>query len=698
MAYKNTHTKNRGFTLVEMLIIAPIVILVIGIFVSAVISMTGAVLQSRGENALAYNINDALTRIDQDVKSGAGFLSVDNFTPIAGQGPNNDSDGTSFENATSTSSALIINSYATDQNPLTPTRNIINNANLPYACSSPSVNQNSNLMTNIVYFVNSGTLWRRVIMPNNYAAVGCATPWQKPTCTPGYNSVTYPFCAANDQRLVNGVTAFNVTYWNNSVPPTQITVASDYTQLDAARQTAMQTAASVNVTITAANTLDGKNVTQTGSIRSLGIQAPTMLTQPIPAVVTVGNPATFTTAANGANMTIKWEQSTDNGITWTTISGATSSQLTINSVVSTSDGYLYHVIYTNSYGQVTSSPARLTVNDTRGVWNALTLQNSWGYYGTPYNTAGYMKTSAGVVLLKGMISGGTATNGTILATLPVGYRPMIPLLFGTSTSSNVSGRIDVYPNGNIVIIAGSSSWISLDNIRFIADTGRYTSTPITQFYNGWTNYGYPVGTSYGGNGGWGNASYIVDSVGRVSLQGLLTPPATGRSSGARIFDLPSTLLPSNYMFIPGNGGGTGFAAIGINPALGSSAIVDQNLGTSYLTINAMYNPASVGSWTTLTFQNSWAYYGGNLSTPQYTKASDGLVTVKGMVSGGTTTAGTIIATLPSGYRPAGELLLAGYSNGAYARVDINTSGNILFEAGSNVWFSLDGITFYADGS
>jgi hypothetical protein len=227
----------------------------------------------------------------------------------------------------------------------------------------------------------------------------------------------------------------------------------------------------------------------------------------------------------------------------------------------------------------------------------------------------------------------------------------------------------------------------LDNIHFIADTGRYKSTYINSFYNGWGNYGQ----------GWANASYVVDPYGRVNLQGLLLPGT--RSDGTRIFDMPSNLLPANYMHVPEQG--CGFAAIGINPSLGSSMINDKGLGTCYLPVNVLYypaNPTPTPTWTSLIFQNNWVYYNQGLSTPQYTKAADGLVSVKGMIMSGTMTAGLTIATLPSGFHPAARLLFQTYANGASARVDVDTSGNIIYESGSNAWFSLDGLTFYADGS
>ena len=49
----NRATKSFGFTVVELLVIAPIVILTIGAFVATIVNMTGEVLASRGANGNA---------------------------------------------------------------------------------------------------------------------------------------------------------------------------------------------------------------------------------------------------------------------------------------------------------------------------------------------------------------------------------------------------------------------------------------------------------------------------------------------------------------------------------------------------------------------------------------------------------------------------------------------------------------------
>lgn len=101
---KNAKQKlEQGFTLIEMLVIAPIVVLAIGAFLTVIISMTGEVISSRGANALTYDVQDAISRIEQDVKLSTTFLATNNITldPAEQQGYNND--GTNFTNVAGTS-------------------------------------------------------------------------------------------------------------------------------------------------------------------------------------------------------------------------------------------------------------------------------------------------------------------------------------------------------------------------------------------------------------------------------------------------------------------------------------------------------------------------------------------------------------------------------------------------------------------
>jgi hypothetical protein len=257
----------QGFTVVEILIVAPIVILVIGVFISVIVNMTGDVLASRAATTLAYNIQDALNRIDQDVTQSGAYLATNNITLTSPQGYNDDT--TNFHNADATNGTmLILNTYATTNNPLATTQNTIYYPNVPNACGSPLINSNMPVMMNTIYFVKNSTLWRRTIATNLYTTVGCSVPWQQPSCAPGISNA---FCKTQDVRLIDGIqsSGFSVGYYPSPSSTTPNTIASDSAQTDVARFAALQANSTVVVTINATNIVAGRSISQTGTIRTV---------------------------------------------------------------------------------------------------------------------------------------------------------------------------------------------------------------------------------------------------------------------------------------------------------------------------------------------------------------------------------------------------------------------------------------------
>jgi len=71
--------------------------------------------------------------------------------------------------------------------------------------------------------------------------------------------------------------------------------------------------------------------------------------------------------------------------------------------------------------------------DTGGVyadrWHTIgdpgepAFQNSWTNYGAPFGPVRFTKLSSGLVVVDGLANPGTITNGTLVFTLPPGYRP-----------------------------------------------------------------------------------------------------------------------------------------------------------------------------------------------------------------------------------------------------------------------------------
>jgi hypothetical protein len=89
-----------------------------------------------------------------------------------------------------------------------------------------------------------------------------------------------------------------------------------------------------------------------------------IVSQPSNAVVCLGNNANLNVSASGTNLTYQWQMSTDGGVSFTDILGATNASVTINNVTTAMNNYQYHVIVnsTTCPNVTTSNNAVLTIN------------------------------------------------------------------------------------------------------------------------------------------------------------------------------------------------------------------------------------------------------------------------------------------------------------------------------------------------
>lgn len=92
-----------------------------------------------------------------------------------------------------------------------------------------------------------------------------------------------------------------------------------------------------------------------------------------------------------------------------------------------------------------------------------------------------------------------------------------------------------------------------------------------------------------------------------------------------------------------------------------------------------------------TFLNAWSNLGSGFTGAGYFKDQSGIVHLRGLVTGGTV--GAAIFNLPAGYRPSAQESFAIQSNNVFGRCDVTPAGDVFATAGSNVYFSLSGISF-----
>lgn len=145
-------SQSKGFTLVEMLVIIPLVMLLITGMIVAVVNLSGSAMRTSGNIQLQNEVLRALDQIEQDVR-----LSID------------------FEGVTTTQ--ISLRNLATDGNPMSAERKLIRVSD----CSSVSsgITLSDALSYKLDYMVEDGKRLRRFAQLDR----GCATSpivWQKP--------------------------------------------------------------------------------------------------------------------------------------------------------------------------------------------------------------------------------------------------------------------------------------------------------------------------------------------------------------------------------------------------------------------------------------------------------------------------------------------------------------------------------------
>lgn len=105
--------------------------------------------------------------------------------------------------------------------------------------------------------------------------------------------------------------------------------------------------------------------------------------------------------------------------------------------------------------------------------------------------------------------------------------------------------------------------------------------------------------------------------------------------------------------------------------------------------------AFAGPFTAPTFANAWVNYDAAVyHAAGYFKDPFGVVHLRGVLKTGTL--GLKAFTLPAGFRPTLSSIFACASNDAYGTCYVNANGDVIPFNGSNVTFSLDGISFRTD--
>jgi hypothetical protein len=202
------------------------------------------------------------------------------------------------------------------------------------------------------------------------------------------------------------------------------------------------------------------------------------------------------------------------------------------------------------------------------------------------------------------------------------------------------------------------------------------------------------------------------SIGRCSITGNVLIQNTGTVPLIIITGGGSYLVSGNTLNGPSAHVGISISSSVIDSVIGFNAmegvtisnsstttlVLDSQTGASpALITNGKISASSTGSFFPIetlispTLLNGWVNYGAALKTVGYQKDCFGIVHIFGSLKSGTI--GSILFTLPSGYRPSADMKFAGTENNSPATIYITSSGNVQQITGSNTELSIGGISF-----
>lgn len=146
-----TNSTTRGFTLIEVLVVAPIALLAVAALVVTIVTMTGSAIRTQVQTQVQYDVLAALARVEEDIESAAAI------------------------NGSSTT-VIDIDSFATSRNPADAERQLYDRTTCQPA--SAGVERENALLYSTNYRVDGDKLVRRVQLDHGCGTTGVMN-WMK---------------------------------------------------------------------------------------------------------------------------------------------------------------------------------------------------------------------------------------------------------------------------------------------------------------------------------------------------------------------------------------------------------------------------------------------------------------------------------------------------------------------------------------
>jgi len=297
--HNNNRDCERGLTIVEVLVVAPLIVLLLGVFIGYMVGITGDGLRISEKNVLAYNTQSALGQIEADTQNSTSFLSTTG-TLINPQGSNDttSSPATNPFNATASSGPIIISSYGTTKAPVDPSRELVYKNTPDASCAPATLSSNEPYPVIYIYYLKANTVWKRTLIAPVTGSACASTPlWQRPSCSPGYSNA---YCKAEDEKILDNVQSLEVQYY----------ATASLTSAAATTSAQIEAAQSMEIKLVSAKQAAGEQLSYPGALRVTRVAAPSVTfapsTPPPPTTLSyTGSMQTYTVPAGVTSLDIE---------------------------------------------------------------------------------------------------------------------------------------------------------------------------------------------------------------------------------------------------------------------------------------------------------------------------------------------------------------------------------------------------------
>lgn len=269
------HSKSAGYTIIEIGIIVPILIVTVLILFDALFAMIRTSTVERGEIDLVYDVQSAITHIESDAVLSSLYLpTVDAGLTTDPYLPSSNGGLWSYRGDSSTTRVLIARLYNTTKNPLDSDRQPVFKGNPAGSeCNATNIYFNDVQQYNIIYFVKDGTLFRRKLIdkttslcdPGQYQKLSCPSQDDLTAQGLGARSAT---CGADDEILARDVTGFTVQYYDTKTSNTPLDVYAV-----GADPNLVTVASDAEITLTLGRKSSGETITTVSTLRMSKLNA-----------------------------------------------------------------------------------------------------------------------------------------------------------------------------------------------------------------------------------------------------------------------------------------------------------------------------------------------------------------------------------------------------------------------------------------